>query len=121
PFPFTRAYIDNIVIASKTLKEHVQHLRAIFGMFSNVGISIKPLKAFLGYPSVQLLGQHVDSLSLATAEEKLKAISQLQFPKTLKDLETYLGLTSWLCQYVPFYMAVAAPLQERKTLLLSKG
>src|SRR5438045_2511175 len=93
PFCFTRAYINNIVIASKTLKEHVQHLHAIFGMFSNIGISIKPSKAFLGYPSDRLLGQHVDSLGLATTEEKLKAISWLQFPKTLKDLETYLGLT----------------------------
>jgi transposase InsO family protein len=121
PFPFAKAYIDDVVISSKTLDEHVQHLRAIFSMFSSVGISIKPSKAFLGYPSVRLLGQHVDSLGLATAEEKLEAISRLQFPKTLKDLETYLGLTGWLRQYVPFYAAVAAPLQERKTLLLSKG
>jgi len=87
-------------------------------MLTNVGILIKPPKAFLGYPSVQLLGQHVDSLGFATAEEKLEAIAQIEFPKTLKDLETYLGLTSWLRQYVPFYAAVSAPLQDRKTLLL---
>ena len=86
-----------------------------------MGISIKPSKAFLGYPSVRLLGQHVDSLGLATADEKLQAISQLKFPKTLKELETYLGLTGWLRQYVPFYAAVAGPLQDRKTLLLGRA
>jgi len=90
-------------------------------MFTEVGISIKPTKAFLGYPSVQLLGQHINSLGLATTEEKLKAIAWIKFPKTLKDLETYLGLTGWLRQYVPFYAAVAAPLQERKMLLLKNG
>ena len=97
PFLFAQAYIDNVVIRSKTLDKHIQHLCAIFGMFIKVSISIKPSKAFLGYLSIQLLGQHVDSLGLATIEEKLEAISQLQFPRTLKDLETYLGLTRQLC------------------------
>ena len=83
-------------------------------MLTNVSILIKPLKAFLSYPSVRLLGQYVDSLSFATAEEKLEAIAQLEFLKNLKVLETYLGLTSWLRQYVPFYAAVLAPLQDRR-------
>jgi len=92
PYSFARAYIDDVVIASKTLSEHIQHLHTVFELFTKVGISIKPSKAFLGYPSVRLLGQHVDSLGLATADEKLQAISQLKFPKTLKELETYLSL-----------------------------
>jgi hypothetical protein len=37
---------------------------------------VNPKKAFLGYASVQLLGQNVDFLSLITDEEKLKAIAQ---------------------------------------------
>jgi len=115
---FARAYVDDIVIYSKTLKEHLRHLSAIFSLFVKRGISIKPSKAFLGYPTVQLLGQKVSSLGLATDEEKLKAIACLTFPRTLKELETYLGLTGWLRQFVPHYAAVTKPLQERKTTLL---
>ena len=90
-------------------------------MFEQVGLSIKPSKAFIGYPSVRLLGQRVDSLGLATPEEKLEAIAQIKFPKTLKNLETYLGLIGWLRKYVPYYAAVTEPLQKRKTLLLKNG
>ena len=93
PFPFAKAYIDDVVIASQTLEEHITHLTTIFAMFEQVRISIKPTKAFIGYSSVWLLGQHVDSLGLATPEEKLEAIARIKFPKTFKDLETYLGLT----------------------------
>ena len=115
---FARAYVDDIVIFSRTLEEHLSHLRQVFGKLVDVNVSIKPTKAFIGYPSVQLLGQKVDSFGLSTSEEKLRAIAKLQFPRTLRQLETYLGLTGWMREYVPFYAGVSKPLQKRKTALL---
>src|SRR5438477_8984526 len=120
-YPWAKAYIDDVVIASKMLEEHIQHLRTLFQLFSKMNISINPSKAFIGYLSIRILGQHVDSLGLSTDAEKLEAIAKLQFPKTLKQLEIYLGLTGYLRQYVPFYAAVSGPLQDRKNLLLRKG
>ena len=118
---FARAYVDDVVIYSKTLEEHVHHLREVFSLFMDSGISVNPSKAFLGYPSVQLLGQKVDSLGLWTAEDKLQAISKLSFPTTLSKLETYLGMTGWLRDYVAHYAAIAKPLQDRKTAMLSSS
>lgn len=115
---FARAYVDDIVIFSKTAEEHAQHLRSVFAMLQHNNISIKPSKAFLGYPSVALLGQKVDSFGLSTSVEKLKAIAKIQFPKTLRLLETYLGLTGYLREYVPFYAGISKSLQARKTELL---
>ena len=86
-----------------------------------MGISVNPQKAYLGYPSIQLLGQKVDSLGLWTAEDKLQAISKLSFPTTLAKLETYLGMTGWLRDYIAHYAAIAKPLQERKTLMLASS
>ena len=116
---FARAYVDDIVIFSRTLTEHLTHLNAIFSMLKENNISIKPTKAFLAYPTVQLLGQKVTSLGLSTSEEKLRAIAKLEFPSNLRQLETYLGLTGWLRNYIPYYAGIAKPLQDRKTELLS--
>lgn len=115
---FARAYVDDIVVFSKTLEEHLEHLRSIFQLFQKMNIALKPSKTYLGYPTVALLGQKVESLGLTTAEEKLEAISKLRFPATLKLLETYLGLTGWMRNYVPYYAQLSNPLQIRKTLLL---
>ncbi len=115
---YSKAYMDDIVIYSKSLLEHVDHLKAIFQTLYELNIALKPTKLFIGYSSVQLLGQKVDMFSLSTAKEKLQAISELEFPKLLKQLEIYLGMTSYLRQYIPFYAQVSAPLQSRKTLLL---
>ena len=47
--------INNIIIASKTLEEHIAYLNAVFAEFRTKRISIKPIKAFLGFLSVKLL------------------------------------------------------------------
>ena len=84
-------------------------------------ISLNLKKSFLGFLSVHLLRQHVDSLGLTSADDKLQAIAQIEFPATLAKLEYFLSLTGWLCQYIPFYAALAEPLQNRKTALLCKS
>ena len=115
---FAKAYVDDIVVASRTLEEHLLHLNRVFETLVNAGICIKPVKAFIGYPSIELLGEHVDSMGLTTSEEKIRAISMLTFPNSLRKLETYLGLTCWLRKYVSMYAGISKPLQDRKTELL---
>ena len=115
---FSRAYIDDIVVYSRTLEEHLRHLTTIFSLFDKLRIRLKASKSYLGYPNVVLLGQRVDAFGLTTVAEKLKAITQLAFPRTLRDLETYLGMTGWLRNYIQSYAQKVAPLQARKTMLL---
>lgn len=47
-----------------------------------------------------------------------QAIQELKFPHTLSDVERYLGLVGSLRHYIKDYVAKAAPLEERKALLL---
>ena len=115
---FAKVYIDDIVIFSHTLEEHLQHLQEVFNVLRTNNISVKPSKAFVGYLSARLLGQKVDSLGLATSEDKLAAIAKLKFLTTLRQLETYLRLTGWLREYVEHYAKKSEPLQARKTALL---
>ncbi|CBF84359.1 uncharacterized protein ANIA_02616 [Aspergillus nidulans FGSC A4] len=88
---FCRCYIDDIVIASATFDEHLSHLHQVFARLQSLNLSLDPKKSFIGYPSVQLLGQHVDAFGLTTDKEKIAAIQRLRFPETLRQLESYLG------------------------------
>ena len=60
----------------------------------------------------------MDSIGLTTSEEKIRVISKLTFPNSLRKLETYLGLIYWLRKYVNKYTSISKPLQDRKTKLL---
>ena len=94
---FCRAYIDDLVVALDSLAEHISYLHELLSILQEYNIRLEPKKSFVGFPSVNLLGQRVDSLGMITMEEKLRAVLSLDFPCTLKELETYLGLAGYFC------------------------
>lgn len=53
---FCRAYVDDIVIFSSSLEEHLTHLKLVFGALDKMNIHLSLRKSILGYPSVHLLG-----------------------------------------------------------------
>jgi len=114
---YARAYIDNIVIFSNTLEEHLKHLHNVFVTLKRMRICLASEKSFLTYPFIQLLEQRVDALGLATLKDKLVAIAGLCFSISLSQLEKYLDLTEYLWQYISKYAAIVKPLQLQKTFL----
>jgi len=80
-------------------------------------ICLSSEKSFLTYLFIQLLKQQVNTLELATSEDKLVAIAGLCFFISLSQLKKYLGLTRYLQQYISKYAVIVKPLQLQKTFL----
>ena len=86
-----------------------------------MNIALSPKKAYVRYPSVDLLSFRVDGLGLSTTDERLEAFSKLAFPRQLKALKQYLRATGFLRHLIPYYAQLVEPLQKRKTALLVEG
>ncbi len=52
---FIWCYIDDIIIFFKIFEEYVEYFDIILGLFDRLGMTIKEIKIFLGYPSIILL------------------------------------------------------------------
>lgn len=115
---YARTYVDDTVVFSDTFQDHCQHLTNVLSTFTRLRASLNPLKSYVGFSSVTLLGKRVNALGLSTHEEKVEALLKLRFPQTVKELETYIGLTQWLRHFIPYYAYIIDPLQKRKTKLL---
>lgn len=107
---FALVYIDDIVIYSRTFEEHVEHLDKVFNAIAESKITLSPKKCHLGFRSLQLLGQKVSRLGLSTHREKVEAIIQLEEPRNVKELQTFLGMMVYFASYIPFYAWIVAPL-----------
>lgn len=114
---FALVYIDDIVVYSKTFDDHVSHLDQIFAAIQESGITLSTKKCHLAYQSLLLLGQKVSRLGLSTHKEKVDAIINLETPRNVHTLQTFLGMMVYFSAYVPFYAWMAAPLFG----LLKKG
>lgn len=117
---WAQAYIDNIVCRAKSFLDLLDKLHTLFEIFHTYNISISPIKSYLNYLNVVLLGQQVDSLGFTTLEQKLKAIKLFIYSNTLGALNYYLGLTGYLRSYIHFYAQLAALFQALKTTLLQE-
>ena len=111
---FVRAYVNDIVIFSRSKIEHETHLRDVFKILVENNVSIKSTKTFLNYSFVSLLNQKIDSLDLITSKEKLRTIFKLRFFRIFRQLETYLSLIDWLRDYISYYVEIFKSLQNRK-------
>lgn len=100
---WVQTYIDDIIYRAGCFSDLFKKLCILFKIFFKYNISIKPTKFFLNYSTIGLLGQQVNSLGLITSEKKLWAVKHLIYPKTLGVLKYYLGLTSYLRNYIHFY------------------
>ena len=115
---FARSYINNIVIFSNTGPEYIQHLKEIFYTLQQINLTVNPTKSWVGYDSVKLLKFRIDAFNLSNTEERFKAIRSIRIPRTLKNLEYYIGLTGFIQYLVPEYGILIKPLQKKKTKLL---
>lgn len=107
---FTLVYIDDIVIFSKTFKEHLEHLDKVLKAISKSGTTLSPSKCHFGYQSLLLLGQKASQLGLSTHKEKIEAIIQLAEPWNVKELQTFLGMIVYFSAYILFYAWIVKPL-----------
>ena len=70
-------YIDDIVIYSKNMDDHLAHIQLVFDCLRKAGLRLKPTKCFFGLPSVKLLGYIVNKDGIAADPEKIQAIQNL--------------------------------------------
>jgi len=66
---FALTYIDDIIIYSKTLEEHLKHVDKVLKALQNVEITIVEEKCHFAYDNVELLSHRVGRLGLSTLKE----------------------------------------------------
>ena len=114
---FCLVYIDDIVVYSKSYEDHIEHLDLVLGAIEKAGITLSPSKCHLFYGSILLLGHKVSRLGLSTHLEKVNAILDLERPRKLSQLQTFLGMVVYFSAFIPYYASICAPLFH----LLRKG
>ena len=73
--PFVFCYLVDIIIASNSLEEHIEHLRQIFNILQENGLQINPAKCVFAAAAVEFLGHRVDQDGVRPLQRHVQAIS----------------------------------------------
>ena len=91
---FAQLYINDLIIFSKTLKNHKKHFNIIFSLFDKFEILLNKVKTYLEYLFIIFLDQQVNRFSMTISKKQIAVIQELKFLKTLKNFEIYLSFTN---------------------------
>jgi len=103
-------YLDDILIYSKDMESHQQHVREVLHHLRLHGLFAKPEKCEFHSDLVEYLGYHLSPDSLTMSPDKIQTISNWPEPRKVKDIQSFLGFTNFYCRFIFNYSGIMVPL-----------
>ena len=105
-------YVDNMVVKSKMVSEHVGDLKAIFDILREHKLRLNASKCSFGVRSGKFLGYMITYRGIEVSPDQIKAIHSLQPPQNPKEVQKLTGMIVALNRFIsrstdrcrPFYL-----------------
>ncbi|GJS92173.1 putative reverse transcriptase domain-containing protein [Tanacetum coccineum] len=114
---FVIVFIDDILIYSKSKKEHEGHLRQILKLLKKEELYAKFSKCEFWIPRVQFLGHVIDCQGIHVDPAKIESIKDWASPKTPTEIRQFLGLAGYYRRFIEGFSKIA----KTMTKLTQKG
>ncbi|GAB1865875.1 Reverse ribonuclease integrase [Camponotus japonicus] len=115
--PHAFAYLDDIVVVTRTFEEHLSWLKRVLDRIREAGLTINPEKSKFCRSQVKYLGFLIQQEGLKVDPDKTAPIVEYPPPRNIKQLRRFIGMASWYRRFIP----QCATLLEPLTRLLRKG
>ena len=86
---FAIAYLDDIIIFSKTEEEHLQHLKINFEGLHEAGLKLKRSKCSFMKMHIKYLGRLISEKGIELMPDKLSAIKEMPTPRNPKEIKQF--------------------------------
>ncbi|GBB96358.1 hypothetical protein RclHR1_27350003 [Rhizophagus clarus] len=109
---FVVVYIDDIMIYSKSFEEHMEHLEKVLRKLKEKNIILKLKKCKFGERNIEFLGHIVGRDGLKPEEKKIEKIRNMERPRNVKEIRSFLGLCSYYRKFVKDFSRIAKPISN---------
>jgi len=107
---FVAVYIDDVLIFSRTISEHLSHLQAVISRIEEAGLKLKPSKCYFARQEVEYLGHLVTPEGLKTNHKLVESITHFPTPSDVNGVRRFLGMASYYRRFIDGFARIAAPL-----------
>ena len=107
---FATAYLDDIIIYSPTVQDHMEHLQVVFDRLRKFGLKMKMSKCKFMQKEINYLGFVVTTEGIRVDPGKVSAIRDLKPPVDVRQVRGFLGTVNYYRRFCPGFSEVALPL-----------
>ncbi|KAG0441069.1 Retrovirus-related Pol polyprotein from transposon 17.6, partial [Dictyocoela muelleri] len=109
-YKFVLVYIDDVVIFSKSAKEHLKHIEILFEKIKSVGFKLNKEKCQLMKSKVKFLGYVINNNEIHIPEDQKDKLSNWKIPSTKKDIRQFTGFCTFFKNFIPNFSSKMLPL-----------
>ena len=109
------ALVDDIIVHGKTRQEHDENLRRALLRSRERGLKLNRDKLEVGVTKVKYFGHTLTAKGLEPDPDKVSAIHAMKPPTNKSELETLLGMVTYLAKFAPNLSEITSPLRSLLT------
>lgn len=109
---FAMAYLDDVIIFSKTEEEHYKHIEVVLDLIRQAGLKLKMKKCQFFQDKISYLGHVVTKDGVLPDKDKVSAIMGMKQPTNVKEVRGFIGVTNFYRKFIPNYSQIASPLLD---------
>ena len=111
-YNFVLIDVDDVVIISRSAEEHIDHLRQVLTTANQYRLRFNWEKVQIAFQRLAILGHIISGEAMEIDPKKLDLLMAIPRPTTGAQVESLLGLASYLRQYIPLYSTLLAPFER---------
>ena len=105
-------YMDDIIICSDDLADHLRKLELVLERLRAFNLKVKLSKCNFYQTQLEYLGYIISKDGLKVIHDKVTAISNFPVPKSVKNIQQFLGVAGYYRRFIFRYSTIAAPLTD---------
>ena len=107
---FVSVYLDDVIVFSETLEDHLEHLRKVMKRFVKAGLKLKPSKCHFVCERVEYLGHIITPQRTKPNSDRVAAVQGYPVPASVKKVKKFIGLVSYYRKFIKGFAKIAEPL-----------
>ncbi|MCO5606112.1 hypothetical protein L7F22_060299 [Adiantum nelumboides] len=109
---FTGVFFDNVIIYSKTIEEHKEHLKVIFQALRDNKLYVNQKKSEFFLQEIQYLGHIISKNGIRMDPAKLEVIKDWPNPRNLHEVRSFIGMCTYYRRFIEKFSLIADPLHD---------